>query len=149
MRSDARLTALLTAVGAVAVGAAVQVADGYGKPAAFVWLTVAVAAVLLAVVLPTHRTIEAVLTRALPPMLVVVLAWQLWAMLQRSPARPFDARAGLAAVVPGRRGGRRGRGAARSRPGAGSSGTPASSPCSRRTWRWVSGRSGPSRHRRR
>ena len=30
MRSDARLTALLAAVGAVAVGAAVQVADGYG-----------------------------------------------------------------------------------------------------------------------
>ena len=91
MRSDARLTALLTAVGAVAVGAAVQVADGYGRPVAFVWLTVAVAAVLLAVVLPTHRTIEAVLTRALPPVLVVGLAWQLWTMLQRSPARPFDA----------------------------------------------------------
>ena len=91
MRSDARLTALLTAVGAVAVGAAVQVADGYGRPVAFVWLTVAVVAVLLAVVLPTHRTIEAVLTRALPPVLVVVLAWQLWTMLQRSPARPFDA----------------------------------------------------------
>ena len=77
MRPDARLTALLTAVGAVAVGAAVQVADGYGRPVAFVWLTVAVTAVLLAVVLPTHRTIEAVLTHALPPVLVVALTWQL------------------------------------------------------------------------
>ncbi|MGZ8750717.1 MAG: hypothetical protein ACXWYP_07555, partial [Pseudonocardia sp.] len=91
MRADTRLTAFLAALGAVAVGAAVQVADGYGRPVAFAWLTVAVVAVLLAVVLPTHRTIEAVLTRALPPALVVALAWQLWTMLQRSPARPFDA----------------------------------------------------------
>ena len=67
VRADSRLTAFLTALGAVAVGAAVQVADGYGRPAAFVWLTVAVVAVLLAVVLPTHRTVEAVLARALPP----------------------------------------------------------------------------------
>ena len=57
MRADARLTALLTAVGAVAVGAAIQVADGYGEPTAFAWLAVAVVAMLLAVVLPTHRTI--------------------------------------------------------------------------------------------
>ena len=91
MRSDARLTAFLAALGAVAVGAAVQVADGYGRPAAFVWLTVAIVAVLLAVVLPTHRTVEAVLGRALPPVLVVGLAWQVWTMLQWSPARPFDA----------------------------------------------------------
>ncbi len=89
MRADSRLTAFLTALGAVAVGAAVQVADGYGRPAAFVWLTVAVVAVLLAVVLPTHRTVEAALARALPPILVVALAWQLWAMQQRVPAGPF------------------------------------------------------------
>lgn len=89
MRADSRLTAFLAALGAVAVGAAVQVADGYGLATAFVWLTVAVVAVLLAVVLPTHRTVEAALARALPPMLVVALAWQLWAMQQRVPAGPF------------------------------------------------------------
>ena len=89
MRADSRLTAFLTALGAVAVGAAVQVADGYGRPTAFVWLTVAVVAVLLAVVLPTHRTVEAALARALPPILVVALAWQVWAMQQRVPAGPF------------------------------------------------------------
>ena len=91
MRADTRLTSFLAALGAVAVGAAVQIADGYGRPAAFVWLTVAVAAVLLAVVLPSHRTLEAVLGRVLPPVLVVALVGQLWAMLQRTPARPFDA----------------------------------------------------------
>ena len=90
VRADTRLTTFLVALGAVAVGAAVQIADGYGRPAAFVWLTVAVAAVLLAVAPPTHRTVEAVLGRALPPILVVALAAQLWAMLQRTPARPFD-----------------------------------------------------------
>ena len=89
--ADARLTALLAAVGAVALGGAVQVADGYGEPYAFVLLTVAVAAVLLAVVLPTHRTIEAVLGRVLPAVLVVALAEQLWDMLTRPPAQPFDA----------------------------------------------------------
>lgn len=94
MRADARLTALLTAIGAVAMGAAVQVANGYGHPTAFAWLTVAVVAVLLAVVLPTHRAAEDVLGRALPPVLVVALAWQLWSMLQRSPAQPFEAVAG-------------------------------------------------------
>ena len=92
MRADARLTSFLAALGAVAVGAAVQIADGYGRPAAFVWLTVAVAAVLLAVVLPSHRTARG---RAQPglcrPVLVVALVGQLWAMLQRTPARPFDA----------------------------------------------------------
>jgi hypothetical protein len=91
VRADTRLTSFLAALGAVAVGAAVQIADGYGRPAAFVWLTVAVAAVLLAVVLPSHRTLEAVLGRVLPPVLVVALVGQLWAMLQRTPARPFDA----------------------------------------------------------
>jgi hypothetical protein len=90
VRADTRLTTFLAALGAVAVGAAVQIADGYGRPAAFVWLTVAVAAVLLAVVLPTHRTIEAVVGRVLPSVLVVALGGQLWAMLQRAPARPFD-----------------------------------------------------------
>jgi hypothetical protein len=91
VRPDARLTALLAAVGAVAVGAAVQVADGYGEPYAFVLLTVAVAAVLLAVVLPTHRVVEGVLGRVLPAVLVVALAEQLWDLLQRTPAQPFDA----------------------------------------------------------
>jgi len=89
VRADARLTALLTAVGAFAVGTAVQVADGYGRPTAFVWLTVAVVAVLLAVVLPTHPTVEAVLGRALPAILVVALVAQLYQLLQREPARPF------------------------------------------------------------
>jgi hypothetical protein len=91
VRADARLTALLATVGAVAVGGAVQVADGYGEPSAFVLLTVAVAAVLLAVVLPTHRTVEDVLGRVLPAVLVVALAEQLWDLLQRTPAQPFEA----------------------------------------------------------
>jgi hypothetical protein len=91
VRADARLTALLGAVGAVAVGGAVQVANGYGAPTAFVWLTVAVVAVLLAVVLPTHRTVEGVLGRVLPPVLVVALGWQLWTLLARIPAQPFTA----------------------------------------------------------
>jgi hypothetical protein len=94
VRPDARLTALLTAVGAVAVGAAVQVANGYGTPTAFAWLTVAVVAVLLALTAPTHRAVEAALVRALPPILVVALGCQLWSMLQREPARPFAAVAG-------------------------------------------------------
>ena len=90
MRADSRLTAFLTALGAVAVGEAVQVADGYGRPDAFVWLTVAVAAVLLAVVVPTHRTVEAALSRVLPAILLVALAGQLWALQQRVPAGPFS-----------------------------------------------------------
>lgn len=90
-RPDARLTAAFTAVGALAVGAAIQVDDGYGKPAAFVWLTVAVVAVLLAVVLPTHRTVEAVLRRVLPAALVAMLVLQLVMLVSRAPARPFVA----------------------------------------------------------
>ena len=54
-RLDSRLAAALAAVGAFAVGGAIQVKDGYGAPAAFVWLTVAVVAVLAAVAVPTHR----------------------------------------------------------------------------------------------
>jgi hypothetical protein len=146
VRADTRLTSFLAALGAVAVGAAVQIADGYGRPAAFVWLTVAVAAVLLAVVLPSHRTLEAVLGRVLPPVLVVALVGQLWAMLQRTPARPFDAVPSwrptflLAAVVVVV--------AACGSPwGAASSGISRSSLCSRHTWRWGSGRSGFSHSR--
>ena len=88
-RRDGWLTALLTAVGAVAVGAAIQVREGYGAPAAFVWLTVAVVAVLLAVVVPTHRSVEAVLGRALPALLVVAVAGQAYALARTPPARPF------------------------------------------------------------
>jgi hypothetical protein len=90
-RPDNRLTALLAALGAVAVGAAIQVDDGYGKPAAFVWLTVAVAAVLLAVVAPTHRRIEAGLGRVLSALLVAALIGQLYALIRVAPARPFVA----------------------------------------------------------
>lgn len=86
---DSRLTALLTAIGAVAVGAAIQVDDGYGKPAAFVWLTVAVVAVLLAVVLPTLRSVESVLARVLPVLLLGALAGQLYALVRTPPALPF------------------------------------------------------------
>jgi hypothetical protein len=89
VRPDSRLTALLTALGAVAVGAAIQVKEGYGAPAAFVWLTVAVVAVLLAVVVPTHRAVETVLGRALPTLLVVALAGQAYALARTPPARPF------------------------------------------------------------
>lgn len=90
-RPDARLTAALAAVGAVAVGAAIQVADGYGAPTAFVWLSVAVGAVLLAVVLPTHRAIEAGLRPVLPALLVGGLVGQLVALLRVPPAWPFTA----------------------------------------------------------
>ena len=144
--ADTRLTTFLVALGAVAVGAAVQIADGYGRPAAFVWLTVAVAAVLLAVVLPTHRTVEAVLGRALPPILVVGAGRAALghARSGRPPGRSTPCRAGgrrscsprwsswargiAIAVGRGRRPASRG-----------------SSPCSRRTWRWGSGRSGSCR----
>lgn len=88
-RPDRLLTAALAALGAVAIGAAIQVADGYGAPAAFAWLTVAVVAVLLAVVLPTHRTVEAVLRRALPALLVGALVGQLAALVRVPPALPF------------------------------------------------------------
>jgi hypothetical protein len=88
---DRRLSAALAAVGAVAVGAAIQVDDGYGRPAAFVWLTVGVGAVLLAVLLPTHRTIEAFLARTLPGLLVAALIGQLYALIRIPPARPFVA----------------------------------------------------------
>jgi len=86
---DSRLTALLTALGAFAVGAAIQVKEGYGAPAAFVWLAVGVAAVLLAVVLPTHRTVEGVLRRVLPVLLVAGVACQAFALARVPPARPF------------------------------------------------------------
>jgi hypothetical protein len=88
-RRDSRLTAALAALGAVAVGAAIQVREGYGAPAAFVWLTVGVVAVLLAVVLPTHRAVEAVLRPVLPAVLVAALVWQLSALVHTLPARPF------------------------------------------------------------
>jgi hypothetical protein len=88
-RPDSRLAAALAALGAVAVGAAIQVREGYGAPAAFVWLTVAVVAVLLAVVLPTHRAVEVVLRPVLPALLVVALVWQLHALVHTLPARPF------------------------------------------------------------
>lgn len=96
-RPDSRLTAALTALGAVAVGAAIQIKEGYGAPGAFVWLTVAVVAVLLAVVLPTHRTVEAVLGRALPALLVVALVAQLYSLVRTPPARPF---VGMATAQP-------------------------------------------------
>jgi putative ABC transport system permease protein len=88
-RPDSSLGATLAALGAVAVGAAIQVFDGSGRPPAFVLLSVGVVAVLLAVVLPTHRTIEAVLRRALPGMLVVALVFQLNSLVQTLPAQPF------------------------------------------------------------
>ena len=88
-RRDSFLSAALAALGAVAVGAAIQVKDGYGEPTAFVWLTVAVVAVLLAVVLPTHRTLEAAVARALPGMLLVALVGQLYALVRVLPASPF------------------------------------------------------------
>jgi hypothetical protein len=90
-RPDSRLGVLLAAVGAVMIGAAINVFDGYGRPPAFVWLTIAVSAVFLAVVVPTHRTLEAVLRRALPGMLVVGLVFQLRDMIRIVPARPFAA----------------------------------------------------------
>ena len=86
---DSRLTVLLTALGAFAVGAAIQVKEGYGAPAAFVWLTVGVAAVLLAVAAPTHRTVEGVLRRVLPVLLVAGVASQAFALARVPPARPF------------------------------------------------------------
>jgi hypothetical protein len=89
--SDRRLSVALTAVGAVAVGAAIQVGDGYGTPAAFAWLTVGVGAVLLAVLLPTHRTVEAFLARTLPGLLAAALIGQLYALIRTPPARPFAA----------------------------------------------------------
>jgi hypothetical protein len=96
-RPDRRLTALLTALGAVAVGAAIQVKEGYGAPAAFVWLTVAVVAVLLAVVLPSHRAVEGALRRVLPALLVVGVAAQAYALARTPPAHPF---VGMAAAEP-------------------------------------------------
>ena len=90
-RPDRRLSVLLAAIGAVMIGAAINVYDGYGRPPAFTWLTIAVVAVLLAVVLPTHRTLEAVLRRALPGMLVVGLVFELREMIRIVPARPFAA----------------------------------------------------------
>jgi hypothetical protein len=88
-RPDSRLAAALAAVGAFAVGGAIQVRDGYGAPAAFAWLTVAVVAVLAAVVLPTHRTVEALLRRALPALMVAMLVQQLLALVTWPPAGPF------------------------------------------------------------
>jgi hypothetical protein len=90
-RPDSYLGAALAALGAVAVGAAIQVFDGSDRPPAFVLLSVGVVAVLLAVVLPTHRTVEAVLRRALPGMLVVALVFQLNSLVQTLPAQPFIA----------------------------------------------------------
>jgi hypothetical protein len=89
--ADRWLAAALAALGAVAVGSAIQVKDGYGAPSAFVWLTIAVVAVVLAVVLPTHRTVESALARALPTLLVVALVWQLLALVRVPPAWPFVA----------------------------------------------------------
>ena len=43
----------------------------------------------LAVVLPTHRTVEGVLRLALPPLLVVGVAGQAFALARVPPARPF------------------------------------------------------------
>jgi hypothetical protein len=93
-RPDSRLTLALSAAGAVAIGAAIQVREGYGAPAAFVLLTVGVVAVLLAVVLPTQGWIEAGLRRVLPTLLVAALVEQLHALVRVPPARPF-------ALVPG------------------------------------------------
>ena len=93
-RPDSRLTVALAALGAVAVGAAIQVDDGYGQPAAFVWLTVAVVAVLTAVALPTRPAIETALGRGLPWLLLVALMGQLFALVRALPAYPF-------ALVPG------------------------------------------------
>ena len=118
------LAAGLCAVGAVATGAAVQVDDGYQHPLAFVWLTVAVAAVLLAVVAadPPHDRGRA-RPGSLPPVLVVRAGGAAVGDAAAVAGPAVRRRAGLAAVVPGRRGGRRGRGWSRSRPDAGSSGT--------------------------
>lgn len=90
-RPDGRPTAALAGIGALAVGAAIQVKDGYGEPAAFVWLSVAVVAVLAAVVVPTGRAVEALLRRTLPAALVAMVVVQLVALLGRLPARPFAA----------------------------------------------------------
>lgn len=88
---DRLLSVGLAGVGAVAVGAAIQVFNGYGRPPAFAWLTLAVAAVFLAVVLPTHRAVEGALARALPALLWVGLVGQLHALIRTTPARPFAA----------------------------------------------------------
>ena len=79
----------------MAVGAAIQVKDGYGAPAAFVWLTVAVVAVLLAVVLPMPPDgRDAARPGAALRCWSSALVGQLYALVRTPPARPFVASPG-------------------------------------------------------
>jgi hypothetical protein len=87
-RQDSRLAVGLCAVGAVATGAAVQVDNGYRHPLAFAWLSVAVVAVLLALVLPSRPQLEAALERVLPPALVLAVAGQFVTLVLMPPAGP-------------------------------------------------------------
>jgi hypothetical protein len=87
-RPDSCLAAGLCAVGAVATGAAVQVDNGYRHPLAFAWLSVAVVAVLLALMRPSRPELESALERVLPPALALALAGQFITLVLAPPAGP-------------------------------------------------------------
>jgi hypothetical protein len=83
--TDRWSTALFCAIGAFAIGQAVQVANGNLHPDSIFWLTVACVATFFGVVLPTHAFIEWAGERAVVLVLGLGVAYQFTQLLTARP----------------------------------------------------------------
>ena len=89
--TDSTTSVLAAAVAAIALGRAIQVADGYFAPEAMVWLTVAAVASAVAVLGPAIRPVETWGYRLLLVILGIGLVTQFIQLAAETPAYYLDA----------------------------------------------------------